>query len=106
MHPAHRPLISLPCEDSPNHEKSQRNTDKPLIYILSGDSYTMSSFNIYGEQPTPADPMGNPPLGEQMKESSSVDSSRTKLTYQATEQRVEESTGWDISQTGTTLLSS
>ena len=33
-------------------------------HSASGDSYTMTSFDIYGEQPSASDPMGNPTLGE------------------------------------------
>ncbi|KAJ5924097.1 Acetylesterase [Penicillium verhagenii] len=35
----------------------------PTYFFTFGDSYSMTSFNVYGEQATPQDPMGNPPLG-------------------------------------------
>ena len=35
-----------------------------LTQSCSGDSYTASGFDINGAQPSPANPMGNPPLGQ------------------------------------------
>ncbi|KAJ5094835.1 Acetylesterase [Penicillium angulare] len=35
----------------------------PTYFFTFGDSYSMTSFNIYGVQPTPGNPMGNPALG-------------------------------------------
>ncbi|KAG4434415.1 hypothetical protein IFR05_010111 [Cadophora sp. M221] len=36
----------------------------PFFYFAFGDSYTTTSFNIYGEQPSLSSPLGNPPLGQ------------------------------------------
>ncbi|KAJ5784788.1 Acetylesterase [Penicillium pulvis] len=35
----------------------------PTYFFTFGDSYSMTSFDVYGEQATPQDPMGNPALG-------------------------------------------
>ncbi|KAJ5622696.1 Acetylesterase [Penicillium herquei] len=39
------------------------SSQAPTYFFTFGDSYSMTSFNITGEQATPADPMGNPALG-------------------------------------------
>ncbi|KAJ5758819.1 Acetylesterase [Penicillium odoratum] len=35
----------------------------PTYFFTFGDSYSMTSFNVSGEQATPQNPMGNPELG-------------------------------------------
>ncbi|KAI0439838.1 hypothetical protein F4803DRAFT_529743 [Xylaria telfairii] len=44
---------------------SQRQSlSNPLYYFAFGDSYTATAFNNHGTQPSPGNPLGNPPLGQ------------------------------------------
>ncbi|KAF7716839.1 Acetylesterase [Penicillium ucsense] len=42
----------------PSHRPSS-----PTYFFTFGDSYSMTSFNVNGTQPSPSNPMGNPQLG-------------------------------------------